>query len=245
MAIKLMGVPGPKLLSSEASAQTQDFVLMNFPVFFIRNAAEFAQFVQADAANRSKAFFATHPVAARIRTAIIAQRVENVLDVRYFSTTPYRLGPHYVKYSVQPVTCGQSRRVAQAGGSRSHSQNYLRERMAAQLASANACFEFMVQLQTDPATMPIEDPTVEWKETQAPFIDVARIVIPRQRFDSAAQQNFCENLSYTPWHSLAAHRPVGGINRARRTVYEAISRLRHGLNNAAPVEPSGNEHFEP
>ncbi len=64
--------------------------------------------------------------------------------------------------------------------------------------------------QTDPATMPIEDPTIEWDESKAPFITVATVRIPKQTFDSAAQQSFCENLSYTPWHALPADRPVWG-----------------------------------
>ena len=47
---------------------------------------------------------------------------------------------------------------------------------------------------------------------------------------SLEQLRFCEDLSYTPWHSLEAHRPIGGINRARRPVYEATSKFRHEQN---------------
>ena len=91
--------------------------------------------------------------------------------------------------------------------------------------------------------MPVEDPTIVWDEIKAPFIEVATIRIPKQQFNSEAQQTFCENLSYTPWHALAEHRPVGGINRVRKTVYEGISLLRHKLNKAPRVEPTGNEAF--
>ena len=48
---------------------------------------------------------------------------------------------------------------------------------------------------------------------------------------------FCENLSYTPWHSLPDHRPIGGINRARKVVYEAISKVRHDYNAVPRREP--------
>ena len=91
--------------------------------------------------------------------------------------------------------------------------------------------------------MPVEDPTIVWDEIKAPFIEVATIRIPKQQFNSEAQQTFCENLSYTPWHALADHRPVGGINRVRKAVYERISLLRHQLNKAPRVEPTGNEAF--
>ena len=40
MAIKLMGVEWEKLLESEKLQTTQDFVLINYPTFFIRNVAE-------------------------------------------------------------------------------------------------------------------------------------------------------------------------------------------------------------
>jgi hypothetical protein len=85
--------------------------------------------------------------------------------------------------------------------------------------------------------MPVEDPTIEWSETDAPFVPVARITIPRQAFDSPEQMLFCENLSFTPWHCVDAHRPLGGLNRLRRSVYETISRVRHELNHAARKEP--------
>ena len=80
-----------------------------------------------------------------------------------------------------------------------------------------------------------------WDEARSPPIEVAMIRIPRQRSDGAAQQAFCENLSFTPWHSLPEHRPIGGINRVRKAVYLAVSTLRHRLNQAPRVEPTAVE----
>ena len=87
--------------------------------------------------------------------------------------------------------------------------------------------------------MPIEDPTIEWSEKDAPFIPVARITIPAQAFTSPEQLAFCENLSFTPWHAIPEHRPLGGINRVRKTVYDTISRVRHELNGDKRLEPTG------
>ena len=67
---------------------------------------------------------------------------------------------------------------------------------------------------------------------------VAGIRIPQQNFDSVAQRTFGENLSYTPWHSLPVHRPLGGVNRARKIVYNVISTFRHEKNGVAQVEPT-------
>ena len=86
--------------------------------------------------------------------------------------------------------------------------------------------------------MDVEKSTVEWKEEDAPFIKVATITIPRQTFATPERDQFGENLSFTPWHALPQHRPLGSINRTRRVVYETISKLRHELNGTLRREPS-------
>ncbi|KCZ12231.1 catalase domain protein, partial [Acinetobacter baumannii 42057_5] len=48
----------------------------------------------------------------------------------------------------------------------------------------------------------------EWKENEAPFYQVATIHIPKQSFDTPEQNQFCENLSFTPWHALPEHKPL-------------------------------------
>ncbi len=58
------------------------------------------------------------------------------------------------------------------------------------------------------------------------------IIIPIQDCMSLEQAVFCENLSFSPWHSLPEHRPLGLVNRVRKVAYREISRLRHDLNKA-------------
>ncbi len=244
MAIKLTGVDGPKLLAGEAEAKTQDFIMINSPAFFIRNAGDYVSFARASKYHMSFAFFLTRWHELRAARAITEETVDEVFRQRYFSMTPYRLGERYIKFGARPVDCGTGAALVPSVASPPDGPDYLRARMIAWMNSKDACFTFAVQPQTDPATMPVEDPTIVWDETKAPFIDVATIRLPKQRFDSDAQQAFCENLSYTPWHALAEHRPVGGINRIRKVVYEGISVLRHKLNKAPRVEPTGNETFD-
>jgi hypothetical protein len=83
----------------------------------------------------------------------------------------------------------------------------------------------------------VEDARTRWPEEVAPFYKAATIRIPKQEFDSAEQLAFCENLSFTPWHALPEHKPLGSINRLRKIVYERISNTRHVLNNAERSEP--------
>jgi hypothetical protein len=95
------------------------------------------------------------------------------------------------------------------------------------LSTGDATFEFCVQLQVDPESTPIEDATVEWKEGDSPYQVVARIRIPQQAFESADQMALGERISFNPWNCLEPHQPLGGMNRARRAIYTALSDLRH------------------
>ena len=91
--------------------------------------------------------------------------------------------------------------------------------------------------------MPVDDPVKLWDPSVSKFQTVAKIVINKQSFESAAQKTFCEDLSITPWRSIAEHQPLGGIELARKPIYETISKLRHELNQRPRVEPTGDETF--
>jgi hypothetical protein len=237
MAVKLVGVHGDKVLEDERDALTQDFLLASAPRFFIRDAASYAAF--AEAATRRPAvrvlgyFFGWNPFAWRVHefralTGSLA-RTADLLSTRYWSQVPSRLGPHVVKYSVRPLDPGSDRP--------GDTPDFLKERLAARLAAAPARLEFLVQRYRDEGRTPIEDPTIEWPESVAPFERVATIVIPEQRFDSPEQMALAEQLSFTPWHTLPAHEPVGAINEIRRVVYQAMSTYRHGRNGIVRREP--------
>lgn len=223
MAVKLMGV-------GRSESGTQDFLMINHPVFLVRNAADYVEFQQAMGEGHPAKFFfpGLNPFNFRlhelgIANAIRGKKVANPLDARYWSTTPYRFGDTAMKFSARPCG-GTSPFVATA------SPDFLGENMRGHLAQNEACFEFLVQLRKDPAAMPIEDPTLEWSEKDSPFIPVARITIPPQAFASPGQLAYCENLAFTPWNAIPEFRPLGGINRVRKTVYATVSRVRHELN---------------
>jgi len=229
MAVKVFGVGGPKLLEDEPSATTQDFLMTNHPVFFIRNAPDYAQFMRASGSTlglvgwlASHLFYETP-----IILGFTGHKLINPLNSRYWSTTPSKLGSEQMKFSAKP--CAGSSFYEKSG-----SKDRLRENLDAQLATTGACFDFAVQTRTVPADMPIEDPTVEWKEAKSPFVPVARIEIPVQTQEAA---EVCEARSFTPWHSIAEHRPLGGVSRVRKDVYLTISKLRHQLNGQPRIEP--------
>lgn len=268
MAIKLMDVEGEKVLETEGNAQTQDFVLIDSPKFFIRNVQDYAEFFEevdkAPGKPPFKFFFPSfNPLKWRLHELIslflplVKKKIDKIkspLENQYWSTTPYRLGlqkveqpwsttpdrptSQAIKFFIKPSVNNKYTRV------RSNTANYLREAMIDHLTirRQEACFDFYVQLQTDSSKTPIEDPTIEWKDV--PEYKVATIKIPPQVFDSPEQMKFAENLSFTPWHCLREHEPLGGINRTRKKVYQQTSRMRRELNGVHPQEPTP-EVFKP
>lgn len=118
--------------------------------------------------------------------------------------------------------------------------DYLRVNMAQTLNSHEGEFDFCVQFQTDADKMPIEDPTVPW---DSPYIKLATLSIPPQEFDTREQMEFGDSLSFNSWHSLPVHRPLGGFNRVRKRVYEALSRYRHKRNHEPVFEPKDSPDF--
>lgn len=218
MAVKLQAIAG--------APEGQDFLMINHPVFFVRDAADYVELTRAIAEDRSADFFVAHPPEAAIMAAT-ARPVADMLDQRYFSQVPYRLGAGFVKFAAFPAACAGDGAARLAAPPDLADADFLATRLDQRLSRAPACFDFALQARTDASTDPIEDATVEWQGT---FRTVAHIRIePRQR-STPEEAVACENLSFSPWRSLEAHAPAGGINRVRRVVYPMSSDLRHRLN---------------
>lgn len=232
MAIKLLGIEGQPLARAvDPGPATQDFLMADNPSFFSANIDDYNNFLETD--NYIHFFFnGLNPFNWHIREFFIAldtlkKPPGSPLWISYFSNTAYKLGPHNIKFSTRPCQSGQSRYEPD-----DENPDFMRENLAKELGEGEGCFYFRVQTQVPSRNMPIEDPSVEWKESDSPFIPIARIIIPEQEFISASQMQFCENLSFSPWYALKEHRPVGQFNRIRRDVYRASSNYRHAQNNS-------------
>ena len=242
MALKLIGVDGEKLVFPESN--NMDIIMINHPVFAVRNALDMADFLEAgEGGNMLSILFDVvldlDPREIKIREMLIIldllkTKIANPLFAQYHSMVPYLLGENAVKYTAIP--CENPDLPIPSGP-----EDFLRQAMQQKLGEDDACFTLAVQRQIDPEEMPIEDPTLEWDEEDSPFIKVADIRVPAQTFDTPEQNEFCENLSFNPWRVPAEHRPLGGINRIRKVVYEAISKKRHDHNDAPMIEPDGHE----
>lgn len=233
MALKLLEIDGQPLEQSDANNVTQDFLMANTPVFFVRNMPDYNYFV-ANPENLKAFFFPDwNPFNWRIRELFAGKRVlspppASILDPVYYSITPYKLGPRNIKFAARP--CHQ-RGDTVADADEPREADFLREQLQEELGETAACFIFQVQEQrTDKGGMSLDDATGEWSEQDAPFTPLAAISIPQQDFSGAEQAQFCENLSFAPWHALPEHRPIGQLNRLRRYAYPASSGYRHEQN---------------
>jgi hypothetical protein len=218
MSIRVFGVEGPNLTPG---ATTHDFVLNSHPVMMVPGPQEFLQLLRAVEAGGLKRalYFLSHPKVARIAFAS-RQNPSSHLDIPYWSTTPYQFGPgRAVKYIVRPVSRAHPRTPTLT-------DNYLHDELRLRLSMEDSAFDFFVQFQTDSRTMPIEDASVEWSEPESPYVRVAEVRIPRQAIDAPGRDQACERTSFNPWHCLAEHRPLGGMNRARREIYHAMQQFR-------------------
>ncbi len=238
IAIKLMGVEGEKILDGAKHEKTQDFVMITHSVFVVKDVFDYIELLKAAFANKPLKFFfpSFNPFRWRLKefgivNKLRGKRVSNPLTTQYWSTTPYLLGDKPIRFSVRPTDTTQEPIPS--------SPDYLREAMSRTLKEREMSFDFLIQHHSDPSEL-IEDPRIEWS---GEWRRVATLKIHKQTFESPKQMDFAENISFTPWHSLPEHRPLGGVNRARKKVYEQISKFRHEQNGVTRSEPTGDEEF--
>ncbi|MVW89357.1 catalase [Pseudomonas sp. PB101] len=237
MAIKLLDVTGKQLLSDQPGRNEQDFVMFSHPNFFVSNVAEYRQNVAAQADGKKiMAFFpGWDPRGWQVRHLFIALATlspapSSPTQTTYFSVSPYKFGEANAKFRVMPDP--DSCPVYNLPEQNRKLPNFLRNALNQQLSTDRipACFALQIQRQDANKYMPIEDTSIEWRESDAPFETVARIKVAAQDFDTPALNLQCDNQSFNPWFGIEAHRPIGGINRLRKAVYEAVSDYRHARN---------------
>lgn len=234
-ALKVIGAEGERLPGSEG-ATTQDFLLVNGPAFLAPTAHKFLGSLKLLASTTDKIPRLKRAFSAILRgteKALEAVGGEsgtikgmgghpetNPLGETYFSQTPYLFGLQMAKWQIAPVS-PELQALKNAPVDLNDKPDGLRAALNAHFARHGGEWELRVQLCTDNEAMPIEDATVVWSEDASPFVPVARIVVPPQpAWNDARSVEMDDGLSFSPWHGLAAHRPLGSINRVRRAAYE-------------------------
>jgi hypothetical protein len=242
ISIKLMGVPGRKLMDEEKF--TQDLIGVCTPTFVTPNMHENA-LLQLESVKNAQIFYFLNfhrPHLLDLAMQLLWTKTQSSpFEAPYFSCVPYLLGEgQAMTYSVWPTS---RERTPIPRLPLRPPDDYLRNAMVAALARGDVALEIRVQRQTDTHLMPIENAAVLWPEKLSPRIPAATLLLPRQSFNSPQQMAFARQLKYNPWHCVPEHRPLGNQSRARRRMYYELSQLRQTMNAVPHYEPTGDEVF--
>lgn len=243
-ALKVFGVPGERLPGSDDG--DQDFLMSNGPIFGVKTPDAFLKNLKLLAATTDKAEGLKKAWSAVMQTLEGALEAvggsstflsqlgglpeKHPLGETYFSQVPYRFGDHIAKFSLAPVS--PSLLAVKGDMVNVHDRpDAIREDIRDVIIEQGGVWELRAQLCTDLEKMPIEDPTVAWDEEESPFVTVARFEAPAQvAWENGVSQSQEAALAFSPWHGLAAHQPLGAINRARKPVYEYSQGFRSRFN---------------
>ncbi len=256
VAFKVVGVDGLRLPGSEGDV-TQDFVMVNAPAFSAPTAKKFLGSLKTLAGTTDKVEGLKEVVSrvARGTEAVLeafgtksativtmgGQPATHILGETFYTQTPFLYGPYICKFALAPASSGLKALTGQALDVNSK-PDALRESVIEHFGAQGGEWELQVQLNTDLEAMPIEDASVPWPEHKSPYVTVARIAAPAQNAWSAESRAAVDDgLSFGPWHGLAAHRPLGGVNRARKETYTNSASFR-GSHTGCPMhEPRSGE----
>lgn len=252
LAIKITQVEGDRLPGSD-NASTQDFVLVNAPVFIAPDPKTFLKSLKLLAKTTDRAPKAKQALSAVLRgTESLIEKAggesatlkgmgghpaTNLLGETFYSVVPLLWGPYFAKLSVVPVS-PELKALTDKPLELKDKPNALRDAVVEHFAEHGGTWEVRVQLATDIERMPIEDATVQWSEEESPYITVGHIrAAPQQGWSEERSARIDDGMSFSPWHGLAAHRPLGGIMRARKPAYEMSSGFRARHNGCPIHEP--------
>ncbi len=252
MAVKVIGVPGKKLLPDQQDELTQDFLMVSMPIIPFGTVEQYLK-VQGIVAMQDEA-----PEEGQRALAAVARgsskvlgllgihnpllesigvENEHVLGQTFHTMAAIRYGDYIAKLSAAPlspeVKVLEGQVVDTAGKPSAH-----RDAVVDFFKEHGAEYQLRAQLCTDLQKMPVEDGSVLWEEELSPHQPIARLVIPPQDAYSPARRVFSDDqLSFNPWHALPEHQPLGSIMRVRVKAYETSSAFRHQMNVQPRTEP--------
>jgi catalase len=255
LAIKIIGVEGSRLEGSEQDSN-QDFVMVNGPTFNASDAKAFHKSLKLLAPTTDRIPEVKKGVSAVMRTvektlevfggqsalakALGGEPPTHILGETFYSQLPIRYGDFIAKVQLAPVSLdltGLTGKTIDIGR-----PNILRELVVDHFRTNSSMWEFRVQLCADLETMPIDDPTKRWDEAESPFIVVARLTVgPQPAWSQSRSEAVDDGMSFSPWHGIDEHRPLGELMRIRREVYDRSQRFRSERNRCPVSEPRNVE----
>jgi hypothetical protein len=217
-ALKLVGVPGKKLIEGLEAELTQDFLFIDTPSIPFKDPDEFVAFVRAakdgpgPLVPRLVGSFGFSRAFGILWGAVTAPKLTSYATHDFHTGAPIAFGAGAAKLGLFPETSGDP-------GVKRQGLNALGEDLAARLRAGSLRWSLRAQRYVNETTTPIEDTSRAWS---GPWVALGTLVLPKQDLASLAGQEVTElvsRLSFDPWHALEAHRPLGAIMRARRVAY--------------------------
>ena len=253
LAIKIVGVEGERLEGSE-DAVTQDFVMVNAPQFGASNGKAFLRSLKLVALTTDHAEGAKKALSAVMRNvekvvetfggesglakSLGGEPPNNILGETFFAQLPLRYGEHIAKLQLVPVS-PELTALTDEPVALGEDSNALRQAVISHFQSHGGAWELRVQLCANLNDMPIDDPTRVWDEEQSAFTTVARLTAaPQTAWSLERSTAIDDGMGFSPWHGLAAHRPLGALMRMRRQAYAASQRFRSERNQTPVSEPT-------
>lgn len=225
-AVKVLGVTGPSALGN-GNTDCQDFLLINQEVFGVKSSVPFVELVQAAAKGplsvfgyfmKEHGFFGAF---SQMKQALgrIGKKFTGFATEPFFSAVPISCGPYAVRVRMLPA----------AKDINPDAKNNWGVELSQRLKNNMLTYEFQLQFYADEKSTPIEDASVNWEESEIPYVTVAKLHILKQDTDSSEGKKFselAEKSVFDPWKALADHRPLGDVMRARKAVYYASQKER-------------------
>ena len=224
-SLRVFGVSGDSALGHGA-AVSQDFTLINQSQFAFSGSGEFVDFVLA--AGEGKGALLKHlfkrygflggPLRLVQMIKSFGKPFGGFATEEVFSAVPMACGPFAARVRLVPVA---SNGVGTPGARANWGADF-----SARLRQQSLQWELQLQPFVNEATTPIEDASVNWP---SPYVTVALLNLPAQDTTSASGLALAEKVEgavFDPWQALAAHRPLGDVQRARKVVYFASQKGR-------------------
>ena len=233
LALAALGQPADNE-SAEVKAKRQ------FLNSVLKNSSVFEGFSPEDAVNTL--------LSSQVVGKIKSKAVRNPLEVQYFSAAPFRYGfDRVMKFSVVPAAGEVPQKAFSPEEIGALDDNYLAQALKKNLTQGKTLhLSFMIQAVEESQLAGrkeamIENAALAWSEEEFPFVKVAHIAIhPVGKNEQLVDA--CESRQFTPWHALAAHEPLGGINRLRKPVYCESAEFRSNGGNPDQVLCQGTEY---
>jgi len=217
-ALKLVGVPGKKLIEGLEDEVTQDFLFINTASIPFATPDEFMAFLRAGKDGREKLLlrairaFGLRRTLAILWQALSEKKVESYATHVFHTAAPIAFGKTAAKLGLFPL--GNEADTPSVSG-----PDYLRDDLVARLQKSALAWSVRAQPFVDQATTPIEDTSVVWS---GPWVELGTLTLSKQDPESARGKEISElvnRLSFDPWHATEAHHPLGGIMRCRKATY--------------------------